>query len=66
MPFLRNCWYGAMWEDDLPAGELIARTLLDEPFVFYRNPDGEAVALSDICPHRFVPLHRGTLLPQGG
>lgn len=66
MAFLRNCWYAAMWEQDLPVGKMIARTLLGEPLVFYRNPTGAPVALVDICPHRFAPLHLGRLLPQGG
>jgi len=66
MTFLRNCWYAAMWEQDLPSGEMVARTLLCEPLVFYRNAAGNPVALVDICPHRFAPLHLGRLLPKGG
>ena len=66
MTYLRNCWYAALWEQDLEPGKLMARTLLNEPIVFYLNPDGKAVALEDICPHRFAPLHLGRLLPEGG
>jgi len=53
----------AMWAEDLLPGKLVPRTILDEPLVFFRKEDGGISALSDRCPHRFVPLHMGTLLP---
>lgn len=58
MPFLRNAWYVAAWDEEL--GETpIARTLLGEPVVLYRDEQGSPVALRDACPHRFAPLSRG-------
>lgn len=65
MNYLRNCWYAAIWSTDLKPGELSARTLLDEPLVFYRDPHGAAVAMEDMCPHRLAPLRLGKLLPNG-
>lgn len=37
----------------------LARTLLGEPIVLYRDADGTPVALADRCPHRLAPLSLG-------
>lgn len=66
MTFLRNCWYAAIWDQDLGFGVLVPRKIIGEPVVLYRTPAGTPVALSNICPHRFAPLHMGRLLPDGG
>lgn len=64
MPFLKNAWYVAAWNDEL--GDVpLARTLLGEPVVFYRDANGAPVALRDACPHRFAPLSRGKILDGG-
>ncbi len=60
--FVRNIWYAAMWSGDLAAGALVPRTIIEEPLVFFRRDDGSPAALRDLCPHRFAPLHRGTLI----
>ena len=65
MAYLKNCWYAAMWSKDLPTGQILARTLLDEPLVFFRDQDGRAAVLDDMCPHRLAPLRLGKLLPNG-
>ncbi|MBL0421916.1 Rieske 2Fe-2S domain-containing protein [Ramlibacter sp. AW1] len=57
----RNAWYAAAWQDEI-AGGAIARTILDQPIVFYRDAAGAAVALADRCPHRFAPLSKGKLV----
>ncbi len=61
MKFVRSVWYAAGWSSEIKPGELFHRRLLDEPVVFFRKPDGEVAALQDRCPHRFAPLHRGSL-----
>ncbi|WP_175684641.1 aromatic ring-hydroxylating dioxygenase subunit alpha [Burkholderia anthina] len=61
MSYLRNAWYVACWSDEVKQGEMLSRTLLGEPVVFYRLTDGTPVALQDRCPHRFIPLHLGTI-----
>lgn len=61
MNYVKNAWYVAAWSDEVKAGEMFHRTLLDQGLVFYRRADGQPVALLDRCPHRFVPLHMGTL-----
>lgn len=59
--FLRNAWYVAAWRDEVVAGTLFARTLLDEPVVLFRQSSGAVAALEDRCRHRFAPLSRGRL-----
>lgn len=56
--FLRNYWYVAAWDHEVGT-EPFARTILDEPIVFFRKEDGTPVALEDRCCHRHVPLSRG-------
>src|SRR5580692_12383800 len=56
--FLYNAWYVAAWGTEI--GEKpMARTLLEEPVVFYRGSDGQVAALEDRCCHRGMPLSRG-------
>lgn len=61
MTYLRDCWYMAAWADEVPPEGRLARTILDEPVLFYRNDDGGVRALFDRCPHRFAPLSMGQL-----
>ncbi len=61
MPFLHNAWYIAAWAEELSTDQLFTRTILNAPVLLYREPSGAPVALSNICPHRFAPLHKGRL-----
>lgn len=61
VPYLRNSWYLAAWQDEIPADKPLARQIMDEPIVFFRNEANEVSALLDRCPHRFAPLSRGTV-----
>lgn len=61
MTFLKNAWYMAAWSDEIVAHQMFHRKLLDQPVVFFRRSDGSLAALHDRCPHRFVPLHLGTI-----
>jgi phenylpropionate dioxygenase-like ring-hydroxylating dioxygenase large terminal subunit len=65
MSYLRNAWTVAAWANELQPGQLLARTLLDEPLVFYRDTSGTPRALADRCPHRFAPLSMGRLCDGG-
>lgn len=58
--FIRNAWYVAGRSADFEA-KLTALTLLSEPVVIYRAPDGTPAALEDACPHRKLPLSMGNL-----
>jgi len=60
--YLRNAWSVAAWSSEILPGRTLARTLLDEPVVIYRDADGRATALVDRCPHRFAPLSMGRLV----
>jgi phenylpropionate dioxygenase-like ring-hydroxylating dioxygenase large terminal subunit len=51
----------AGWSRDFPATGLDARTLLEEPLVFFRLSSGQLVAFEDRCCHRLAPLSHGQL-----
>lgn len=59
--FLRNCWQVAAFSGEIISGEVLARTICNEPLVFYRTLGGQAVAMEDRCPHRCAPLSHGRL-----
>lgn len=61
--FLRNAWYPVGWSKDL-TGEPVARTLLDDPVVLFRMPNGTLAALEDRCCHRAAPLSLGKLVGE--
>ncbi len=56
----RNHWYCAMYSEDLSAGVVTARLILDEQIVFWRGKDKGVRALEDRCPHRYAPLSMGS------
>ena len=59
--FLRNCWYVAAMAEEVGDG-LLARTILSQPLVLFRDGAGRAAALEDRCCHRQAPLHKGRLI----
>jgi len=65
MDWLRNAWYVAMWSEQLETRVMTTRRILDEPILLFRDETGAVHALTDRCPHRFAPLHRGRLLDGG-
>ena len=60
MNFLKNAWYVAALSDAVTTTP-IQRVILGEPVVLYRTAQGAVVGLSDRCPHRFAPLHMGSV-----
>ena len=60
--YVRNAWYVAAWADGVSEGQLVARTVMDEPIVLYRKTDGNVAAIADRCPHRFAPLSMGKVV----
>jgi phenylpropionate dioxygenase-like ring-hydroxylating dioxygenase large terminal subunit len=60
--YLRNAWYVAAWTDDVGDGQLVARTIMEEPIVLYRAADGSVGAIEDRCAHRFAPLSMGKIV----
>jgi phenylpropionate dioxygenase-like ring-hydroxylating dioxygenase large terminal subunit len=64
--YLRNAWYVAATVDELDSARLLARTLLQEPIVFFRDvKTGKVVALEDRCCHRGAPLSLGEVSQAG-
>lgn len=60
--FLRNLWYYALPGHQLKPGQLLGKTLLEEPILLGRTEAGEVFAIRDLCPHRGVPLKYGKFL----
>jgi phenylpropionate dioxygenase-like ring-hydroxylating dioxygenase large terminal subunit len=61
LSYLRNTWYVAAWNEDVPPGKLLARVILEQPIVFFRDESGIIKAVADRCPHRSAPLSQGKL-----
>jgi len=62
--FIRNAWYVAAWSEEINTGPL-ARRICNEPVVLYRDSNGTAAALIDMCCHRGAPLHMGRVVEDG-
>lgn len=60
--FIRNTWYVAAEPDEVTSEKPLARTILNERVVLYRNKNKQVVAFRDVCPHRFAPLSSGKIL----
>ena len=56
--FLKNCWYVAAQPGEISRTPF-ARTICNEPIVFWRTEAGEPVAFEDRCCHRRMPLRKG-------
>ena len=63
-PFVRNAWYIAAWSEELDDG-LLARTIMNQPIVLYRDANGTPGGLEDRCCHRGAPLTHGTIVEAG-
>lgn len=58
--FIRNCWYVCGRSEDI--GRVLSpMTILGDSVVIFRKADGTPVALEDACPHRKLPLSKGSL-----
>jgi vanillate O-demethylase monooxygenase subunit len=62
--FIRNAWYVAAYDVELAGGPL-ARTILGDRVVLYRQQDGRCVALQDACAHRLGMLSAGRITERG-
>jgi vanillate O-demethylase monooxygenase subunit len=62
--FIRNAWYVAAWADEIGEAPL-ARRICNQPVVLFRDREGDAAALLDMCCHRGAPLHMGKIVAQG-
>ncbi|MFM9968843.1 MAG: Rieske 2Fe-2S domain-containing protein [Burkholderiales bacterium] len=60
--FLLNQWYVAAWDREVTRDKPFARTILNQPIVFYRRADGTPGALEDRCCHRHAQLSLGVVV----
>jgi phenylpropionate dioxygenase-like ring-hydroxylating dioxygenase large terminal subunit len=60
--YLRNAWYVAAWSDDIADGQVVARTIMNEPVALFRKANGGIAAIEDRCAHRFAPLSMGKIV----
>ncbi|GGD77172.1 aromatic ring-hydroxylating dioxygenase subunit alpha [Croceicoccus mobilis] len=60
MPFVYNAWYVIALPDEV-IDRPLARTVLGMPLVSFRQTDGAAAVLLDLCPHRFAALSDGSV-----
>ena len=63
-PWPLNAWYQAAWMHEV-GDKPLARTLLNENVVLFRDGDGNACALEDRCCHRATPLRLGDVVEKG-
>ena len=57
--YVTDIWYFATLSRDIKRGTLRRLEMLGEPVMLGRTPDGDLVALRDVCPHRAAPLSAG-------
>jgi phenylpropionate dioxygenase-like ring-hydroxylating dioxygenase large terminal subunit len=58
----KNCWYPIAFLQDLAKNRPYSFSLYDEPFVLFRDQEGQLVCLIDRCPHRAAKLSDGQIL----
>jgi len=59
-PWLRNCWYQLAWVHEFEQAPVLARTILNQRLIVFRDSVGALCAIQDRCPHRFAPLSAGS------
>ena len=59
-----NLWYVAAFSSELNSAPVKVR-MLNRDFVLFRDADGKAHCLSNVCPHRGVSLAQGKCLEDG-
>ncbi|MGQ4649388.1 Rieske 2Fe-2S domain-containing protein [Lyngbya aestuarii] len=58
----KHCWYPVAFLQDLPPKEPYSFSLYDQPWVLFKNQDGQLVCLVDRCPHRAAKLSDGRVI----
>jgi phenylpropionate dioxygenase-like ring-hydroxylating dioxygenase large terminal subunit len=64
--FLTDIWYFAALSRNLKPGSLKRYEISGEPVMLGRAPNGEVIALRDVCPHRAAPLSAGRFAREAG
>ena len=60
-PGFNDTWYAVSFSHELSSDKPFATRLWGEPLVLYRDGQGEAVCVRDVCPHRSAPLSMGEM-----
>lgn len=60
--FLRDLWYFGIVGSKIKPGQMIQKERLGELVLFGRTHDGQAFAMTDICPHRAILLSGGEMV----
>lgn len=55
----RTCWYPIVFAVDLPTDQPYGFSIFAEPFVLFRDHQGQLVCVIDRCPHRLAKLSDG-------
>ncbi len=61
LSILKNAWYAAAYSHEV-SDEPLARTLIEQKAVLFRDSQGEVGMILNRCPHRFAPLSAGKLV----
>ena len=59
--FPSNMWYVIAWGSEV-SDKPFHRIFCNESVLLFRSTAGEVAALTNICPHRFAPLHLGQII----
>ncbi|MDT4844392.1 Toluene-4-sulfonate monooxygenase system iron-sulfur subunit TsaM1 [compost metagenome] len=62
--YLNNSWYVAATLNELAAGNVVARTILDQKTALFRTESGCYAAVRDACIHRQAPLSLGHVVGE--
>lgn len=57
-----QAWYVAGWSNEFNEKKPVKRKILGDEIVFFRNLDGDIVALDAMCPHRGADLSIGCIV----
>lgn len=58
----REQWYVAAYRAELGEGKPLGRQIFGEQVVLFRSENGQAVGLSGVCVHRYMPLAGGQVI----
>jgi vanillate O-demethylase monooxygenase subunit len=59
--FANSIWYVAAWSREV-TDRPFTRIICEEQILLFRDAAGQVAALSNLCPHRFAPLHLGEII----
>lgn len=57
-----NHWYAIDWAKELKPEQVKPLMVWQQPIAIYRTADGQLQALENVCPHKGVDLHTGTVV----